>query len=89
MKAYKFMANYKKRPDDTLIEFEKYLYLEPEDVALANNNVRKFLVQMIGKGWLPDGIYDEIRLYDWKTKERQPSGVKKKKKWIFFPPKKK
>lgn len=33
-KAYKFMALYKKRSRDKWKDFEKYLYLEPEEVIL-------------------------------------------------------
>ncbi len=84
LKPYKFMAKYKKREgNDTWKEFEKYLYLEPAEVTLAQsglNNRLKFLSQQVEKGQLPDGYYDEIQLLAWKEKKRWKSKIKKKNK---------
>ncbi len=71
MKPYKFMALYKKNKEDKWKEFDKFLYLNPEEVKLTGENYGlKFFDLMVERGALPKGFYDEIRLYEWKTKEK-------------------
>lgn len=72
MKAYKFTAQHK--PLDKKApwrKFGKYLYLTPEEVALAKEDAPQFYVEQVAKGQLPRGYYEEPHLSEWKSKTKK------------------